>query len=120
MPEEPAILCGDFNIHAPDWDSTVLAADARTNEFQDWLMANKLAVLSNPAAPTFHRHHFQHAKADDLVIANVDALGNYDIGPVRVHTDAYFASQSQSTSSCAQNPYNTHAKFIFSAENREK
>ena len=82
LPEEPTILCGDFNLHAPDWDSTVQVADNHANTFQDWMMDNSFTVLNNPDLPTYHGHHFEHQKVDDLVIANTEVYLNYDITPV--------------------------------------
>jgi ribonuclease HI len=92
IPEEPTVLCGDFNLHAPDWDNTVLTANARASNFLDWMMNNDLTVLNDPASPTFHGHNFQYAKVDDLIIANATALRDYDLGQVSVHTDRHFAS----------------------------
>jgi hypothetical protein len=91
-PDEPTILCGDFNLHSPDWDSTVDRADPTTNAFQDWLCDNSFRVLNDPDKPTFHGHHFQHAKVDDLVIANAKVYEEYDVSPIQVLTEQHFAS----------------------------
>lgn len=34
-PDKLIILCGDFNLHSPEWDSTVDRTDKRTAIFQD-------------------------------------------------------------------------------------
>jgi len=91
-PEEPIILCGDFNLHSPDWDNTVARTDEKTNAFQDWLTENSFQVLNDPDKPTYHGHRFQYAKVDDLVIANLKTFEAYDIGPIQVTTDNHFAS----------------------------
>jgi ribonuclease HI len=92
MPESPTILCGDFNLHAPEWDSSVPRADAMTNIFQDWLTDNHFQVLNDPDKPTYHGHRFQYAKVDDLVAANLELFESYDISPIQVHDDTHFAS----------------------------
>jgi hypothetical protein len=88
----PVILCGDFNLHAPDWDSSVVNSDRRTEAFQDWMMQNSFVVLNNPDNPTYHGHNFQFAKVDDLVIANADFFQAYDIGPIQVLSDEHYLS----------------------------
>ena len=92
IPSGPIILCGDFNLHAPDWDDMVYRVDNQTSLFQDWLMAESFQVLNDPSKPTFHGHKFQHAKVDDLVMANAEVFRNYDIGPVQVHDEHHFGS----------------------------
>ena len=92
LPEGPTILCGDFNLHAPEWDSTVLNANALTQQFQEWLMDHNLQVLNDPDQPTYHGHRFQHAKVDDLVIANLDTFENSDISPIHVLEDSHYSS----------------------------
>jgi ribonuclease HI len=92
LPTGPTILCGDFNLHSPDWDDTVEAADWRASAFQDWLTLNSLWVLNDPSKPTYHGHRFQHAKVDDLAMANSDVFTSYDIGPVQVHNKRHFGS----------------------------
>jgi hypothetical protein len=92
IPESPTILCRDFNLHAPEWDNTVLRADAMTNIFQDWLAENHFQVLNDPDKPTFHEHRFQHAKVDNLVAANLEFFEFYDISPIQVHDDIHYAS----------------------------
>jgi hypothetical protein len=91
-PEGPVIICGDLNLHAPEWDSTVNNASALTQRFQDWLMDHNLQVLNDPDRPTYHGHHFQHAKVDDLVIANLDAFEAFNISPIEVLEDQHYAS----------------------------
>jgi ribonuclease HI len=92
LPQEPTILCGDFNLHAPEWDSSVHSANVHTSLFQDWLMSKSFLVLNDPNKPTFHGHKFQYAKVDDLVIANSAVFDEYDVGPIIVHTDNHYAS----------------------------
>jgi len=92
LPEEPIILCGDFNLHAPEWDNTVERADARANIFQDWLMDNTFQVLNDPSKPTYHGHQFQFAKVIDLAIANAEFFCDYDLSPIQVHTENHFVS----------------------------
>jgi ribonuclease HI len=110
IPETPVILCGDFNLHAPEWDSTVLRADALTSTFQDWLDENRFQVLNDPDKPTYHGHRFQHAKVDDLVAANLDLFEFYDITPIQVHEDSHYASDHYPIS-FEVSTYTTHTQI---------
>ena len=123
LPEEPTILCGDFNLHAPDWDSTVQVADNHANTFQDWMMDNSFTVLNNPDLPTYHGHHFEHQKVDDLVIANTEVYLNYDITPVEVHNEEHFASDHYPISFTVYtytSPPPTPTKYAFTEKNSAK
>jgi hypothetical protein len=51
-PETPTVMCGDFNLHAPEWDTTVERADTRAEIFQDWLADNFFQVMNDPNKPT--------------------------------------------------------------------
>jgi hypothetical protein len=123
LPEEPAILCGDFNLHSPEWDTTVLEENARAKAFEDWMADNSLRVLNDPNKPTYHGHHFEYAKVDDLVIANIDAIEYYDVSPIRVHTDDHFASDHYPISfelNTFTNAPPLTTRTVFSDHNSEK
>ena len=92
IPETPTILCGDFNLHAHDWDSKVTNTNAQATIFLDWLMDNELRVLNDPDIPTYHGHAFQHNTVIDLVFANKSVTESYDLSPIQVHTEDHFAS----------------------------
>ena len=92
IPETPTILCGDFNLHAHDWDCKVTATNAQATEFLDWLMDNDLQVLNDPNLPTYHGHSFQHNSVIDLVFANKATADVYDLSPIHVHSEDHFAS----------------------------
>jgi hypothetical protein len=92
IPESPTILCGDFNLHAHDWDNKVTNMTVHATTFLDWLMENELQVLNDPNTPTYHGHSFQHNSIIDLVFANKTTSETYDLSPVQVHTEDHFAS----------------------------
>ena len=78
----------------------------------------------DPSAPTFHGSHFQYAKVDDLFIANTDALRDYDLSPVHVHTDSHFSSDHYPISieifSYTEPQPDDVERFTLSEDRREK
>jgi len=122
IPDEPTIICGDFNLHSPDWDNSVSETNNQTELFQDWMAENFLGVLNDPDKPTYHGHHFEYGKVDDLVVANLKLYEEYDISPIQVHSDKHFASDHYPISfkiSTTATPEDFKPQFIFS-ENRQK
>jgi hypothetical protein len=92
LPPGPVILCGDFNLHAPDWDNTITHTNDKAQAFIDWTAENELQILNDPDKPTYHGHNFEHAKVDDLVIANIEIQNSYELDAVQVHDQHHYSS----------------------------
>jgi len=122
---EPAILIGNFNLHSPQWDTTVENEDPWTQEFSSWMVDNVLRVLNDLTTPTFVEHHFQHKKVDDLVLANVDIQHEHEINPIHVELVNHFNSDHYPISceiSILNNKadfYSTDINFSFSKNKKD-
>ena len=89
---EPAIICGDLNLHSPDWDCTVQNSEEHTLLFQEWLAEGAFDVLNDPTRPTFHGSHFQYKTVIDLVFSNIALNKDNYVSTIDILDDTYFGS----------------------------
>jgi endonuclease/exonuclease/phosphatase family metal-dependent hydrolase len=120
----PTILCGDFNLHAPEWDETVTHTNEYTDRFLDWLTINSITPMNDPEQPTFHGPRYQSKKVDDLVLVNAKLFDEFDMGPVTVHSNTHFVSDHYPISFVVHTqipiPPPRVPRFTFSEHRREK
>jgi Endonuclease-reverse transcriptase len=89
---DPAIICGDLNLHSPEWDSTVTTREEHAIKFQEWFTDGAFEVHNDRDTPTFHGSHFQYKKVIDLILSNLAFQTDNCVTAINVHQDLYFGS----------------------------
>ena len=72
----PVILCGDFNLHHPNWSLSYHTPRSRatSTDFTDWLSEQGLFILNDTSMPTRVGSPGQTDSIIDLTIGNTEAL----------------------------------------------